>query len=283
MYILTPFYDFISNNPNATAGFAAGFLPSALLYPLEVVKSQFQVGSHGGFKYRDTFSALQTIYTSSGLSGLYRGFPAGLVGSTLSWGMYFWMYNELKISISNSRSSPSPGPIDHWTAAIASSCLVQTLLCPLWVVKLNQQLGNFDSFFGGLSNVYKSEGVRGLYRGLIPSYWGCSHLAVQFVLYEEFKKIQLIENNLLNVLIATILSKSVAMIITNPIEVVKVRLRAANVPVTAGVWGITRAVWRAEGLFGFYRGVGPGLLRILPSQCITFVTYEFVKGLYTNS
>ena len=38
-----------------------------------------------------------------------------------------------------------------------------------------------------------------------------------------------------------------------------------------------RSVWRHDGLLGFYRGLGPSLLRVVPSTCVTFLVYENVK------
>lgn len=35
--------------------------------------------------------------------------------------------------------------------------------------------------------IYKTEGLKGFYRGLLPSLFGVSHVAVQFPLYESFK------------------------------------------------------------------------------------------------
>lgn len=35
--------------------------------------------------------------------------------------------------------------------------------------------------------IYRSEGVLGFYKGLLPSLFGVSHVAVQFPLYEQFK------------------------------------------------------------------------------------------------
>lgn len=147
-------------NPNAIAGFLAGSVSSSILYPLEVVKSRFQVGSHSSFSYRTTFNAIRTIYTTSGFRELYRGFPAGLTGSSLSWGLYFWLYNEWKGTFANLRGSSVPGPVDHWSSSILASVAVQTVLCPLWVVKLNQQLGQVDRFFPGFIILRKGKVLR---------------------------------------------------------------------------------------------------------------------------
>ena len=273
-----------SLNAHALAGFFAGFTSSATLYPLEVVKSRFQMGTHAQFSYRHTFNALKTIYSSHGLSELYRGFPAGLIGSTLSWGAYFWLYEGLKKQMATYKGIERPGPIDHWTSSIISSMVVQTLLCPLWVVKLNQQLGNAGKFWPAAKSLYNSEGVRGLYRGLIPGYWSCAHLAIQFVIYEEMKKqcIDLTPSSTINTVVATVVSKSFATVLTSPIEVVKVRLRSSSVSRSQTIRSICRDIFNKEGYKGFYKGVGTALIRILPGQCVTFVAYESAMKLLAN-
>ena len=269
-------------NPNALAGFMAGSFSSSVLYPLEVVKTRFQIGSHANFSYRSTFGALASIYKSHGIRELYRGFPAGFTGSSLSWGLYFWLYNDLKKSFANFRGVDNPGPVDHWASSVLASMAVQTLLCPLWVVKLNQQLGNINGFWSGLNSLAQKEGVRGLYRGLIPGYWSSLHLAIQFVIYEELKTRTFVDSLTINTIIATVLSKSCATVLTSPIEVVKVRLRSSSVRVGETITGICKQIYQKEGIRGFYRGVGTALIRILPGQCLTFVTFETVKRMLVS-
>lgn len=264
-------------SPHALGGAAAGCVTSTLLYPLELVKSRFQMGSHSKFSYRNTFTALGTIYTTDGIRELYRGFPAGLVGSTLSWGLYFWMYEDIKQRSRQFRGAEVSTSLDHWTSSVLSSMVVQTLLCPLWVVKLNQQLGNINGFWSGFTNLFQKEGFRGLYRGLLPGYWSCTHLAAQFVIYEECKRFNYFPDSLpINTLFSTVVSKSLATMVTSPIEVVKVRLRSASVRPDQSIRGICREIWQREKIRGFYKGVGTALIRILPGQCLTFLTYELV-------
>lgn len=38
-----------------------------------------------------------------------------------------------------------------------------------------------------LSKIYKTEGIKGLYRGFVPGMFGVSHGALQFMTYEEMK------------------------------------------------------------------------------------------------
>lgn len=47
----------------------------------------------------------------------------------------------------------------------------------------------YSGLYDGLSKLYRYEGFRGLYRGFIPGLFGTSHGAVQFMLYEEMKRL----------------------------------------------------------------------------------------------
>lgn len=42
---------------------------------------------------------------------------------------------------------------------------------------------------------------------------------------------------------------------------------------------VTSEIIRKEGLFAFYKGLTPRLLRVAPGQAVTFMVYEKVKGL----
>jgi solute carrier family 25 folate transporter 32 len=46
----------------------------------------------------------------------------------------------------------------------------------------------YKGLLDGLYQILKYEGIRGLYRGMIPAFFGVSHGALQFMAYEEMKK-----------------------------------------------------------------------------------------------
>lgn len=45
----------------------------------------------------------------------------------------------------------------------------------------------YAGMLDALVKIYKYEGIRGLYKGLVPGMFGVSHGAVQFMTYEEMK------------------------------------------------------------------------------------------------
>ena len=54
------------------------------------------------------------------------------------------------------------------------------------------------------------------------------------------------------------------------------RFSAGDAVVYRGMWQAVGLTWRNEGLPGFYRGLGPALIRVLPQSALTLTVYEKV-------
>jgi len=75
-----------------------------------------------------------------------------------------------------------------------------------------------------------------------------------------------------------IASKMVAGSATYPYQVIRSRLQTYDAEKIYGsAANVVRKVWKEEGVQGFYKGLGPNLVRILPSTCVTFLVYENTK------
>ena len=144
-----------------------------------------------------------------------------------------------------------------------------------------------------LLNLWRTEGFKGLYRGYLPGIVGISHGVVQFVCYEEMKKrhcrIKGIDNSSCSskgivpnsklgtteYLLFSSASKLVAAGLTYPYQVVRSRLQEQHRRY-GGVSDVILSISKTEGISGFYKGLLPCLLRVVPATAITFVTYENV-------
>ena len=166
--------------------------------------------------------------------------------------------------------------------------------------------GLFDAF----RRIIAEEGVRGLYRGIVPQLLLTSHGAVQFMVYEELKSLSLARGvagspssssasaaaskrkangvfkaGSLQPLAIGACSKIVATTVTYPYQVVKARLQQRH-PGGAqpykGTIDCFAKMFKQEGIRGYYKGLAPNLLRVAPSAACTFYVYECVVSLLRN-
>jgi solute carrier family 25 folate transporter 32 len=170
--------------------------------------------------------------------------------------------------------------------------LTAVLTNPIWVIKTRMLStarsapGAYKSTVQGALSLYREEGVRGFYRGLIPSLFGVSHGAIQFMAYEQLKNYFALsirggsKDGLTNLdfLGLSAASKMFAGSITYPYQVVRARLQTYDAGEKyQGAWDVMRKIAKREGIQGFYKGMGPNIVRVLPSTCVTFLVYENVK------
>lgn len=280
------------------AGVAGGATSTLGLHPLDVVKIRLQVSETHSGKEREVYTnmrdAFKKIWRAKGISGFYQGVSPNLVGATASWGLYFFFYNTIKTSALSAQTAPL-SLSQNLSFAALSGVATLTLTNPIWVVKTRMVLqankpstrrglhGNYKGLSDGLYKLAKTEGLQGLYSGYIPGLFGVSHGAIQFVSYEILKNYyyeqmeyeKSVKLNPLPYILFSATSKLLAVSITYPYQVVRSRLQEADSKFT-GTWDVVRRTAAHEGFAGFYKGVVPNLIRVIPACCITFLMYENV-------
>lgn len=287
---------------NGVAGAVAGFATVAAMHPLDVVRTRFQVNDGRVWHlpaYNNTPHALFTIARYEGLKGLYAGFYPAVLGSSISWGLYFFFYSRAKQRYSTNRvENLSPGL--HLAAAAEAGALVSLCTNPIWLIKTRLQLQTplhgsrpYNGLHDALRTILKEEGWTALYKGIMPALFLVSHGAIQFTAYEELRKvatnIKSEKSNseaapeVLNSLDYAFLgatSKVIAILFTYPFQVVRARLQqrpnSNGIPRYADSWHVTKETARFEGARGFYKGITANLLKNVPASSITFIVYENV-------
>lgn len=284
------------------AGIFSGGSATICLHPLDLVKTQFQVHTTARSEiiskpYLYTFRYLKDIYGRFGLrKGLYQGLSANLAGSTASWGLYFYLYDWTKTLFpTNAYGNLSSG--NYFVASSAAAGVTVLFTNPLWMIKTRlcmQKPGestNYKGLIDAFMRISREEGIRGLYRGLIPGLFGVSHGAIQFMAYEQLKNFHKRNQpvaeavakkpNSLEYLLMSSTSKTIAMLVTYPYQVVRSRLQVRvdeGKFSYKGVFDVIKRTGSQEGIWAFYRGIIPGTIRVLPGTCITFLVYEKVSS-----
>uniref|UniRef100_A0A0D9ZCR8 Folate transporter 1, chloroplastic n=1 Tax=Oryza glumipatula TaxID=40148 RepID=A0A0D9ZCR8_9ORYZ len=300
---------------NAAAGAAAGFATVATLHPLDVVRTRFQVsGGRGCYDlppYRNTAHAVYTIARSEGLRGLYAGFYPAVLGSTVSWGLYFFFYNRAKQRYLQGKDDQLR-PVHHLVSAAEAGALVCLFTNPIWLVKTRLQLqtpshhtSRYSGFSDALRTILKEEGWLALYRGIGPGLLLVTHGAIQFTAYEELRKALIFAksrqtrtdnrscDDSLNSIDYAALgagSKVTAILLTYPYQAYSftllILINSPQRPGSDGTpkykdsWHVVKETARHEGVRGFYRGITSNLLKNLPAASLTFVVYENVIKLF---
>nr|XP_023025101.1 mitochondrial folate transporter/carrier-like [Leptinotarsa decemlineata] len=275
------------------AGMSGGVTSTIILHPLDVIKIRFAVNDgrlQSTPKYNGIANAFATIYRQEGFKGLYRGVTPNVWGAGSSWGLYFLFYNTLKTWRQDGDSDKQLGAGAHLLTASGAGLITLLITNPIWVVKtrlclqFSGPVQLYDGMVDCLVKIYKLDGVRGYYKGLVPGIFGVSHGAIQFMVYEELKKLyssyynQPLSSKLGTVEYLTFAatSKLVAAAMTYPYQVVRARLQNQHYSYD-GAWHCVNQTARYEGWRGFYKGLGTNLIRVTPATMITFVTYENIS------
>ncbi|KAM6495496.1 Mitochondrial carrier domain containing protein [Amanita muscaria] len=286
---------------HAAAGIGAGVVTTLCMNPLDLLKVKYQVTTTkpvGGVGKQIWFS-LKEIYHVAGVRGLYRGLVPNIAGNAASWGLYFWFYNILKHHASRDDVNQQLSAGAYLLCSAEASAATAVLTNPLWLVRVRifasppSAPPPYRGLYDGLSAIYRTEGLPGLFKGTTLALVGVSNGAVQFVAYEKMKQwgfdrkrkrfekagipwtpeVDKLSN--LAYSFMSISSKIVALSVTYPYQVVRSRVQNnasqglfPNIPTTI------KRTWANEGIRGFYRGLGTNMVRVLPGTCITFVVYE---------
>ncbi|KAF6758158.1 carnitine/acyl carnitine carrier [Ephemerocybe angulata] len=155
---LDPTLDFV-------AGTIAGMTSLAVGFPFDTVKVRFQSPTIAG-RYSSTWNALATIVREERFFGLYKGIMSPLASVALMNGLVFASYRFLmKMQLESAESVPTLYQI---ALAGAGSGIISSLITtPTELIKIRQQsLLTRTTARQVAWQIFRENGVRGLYRGI---------------------------------------------------------------------------------------------------------------------
>ncbi|KAI4366972.1 hypothetical protein MLD38_022764 [Melastoma candidum] len=181
-----------------------------------------------------------------------------------------------------------------------AGAIAQTAVYPMDLVKTRLQThaceGGKVPSIGSLSrDILVQEGPRAFYRGVVPSLIGMIPYAViDLAAYETLKdmsKKSMVyfflrlfalssEPGPLVQLGCGTISGALGATCVYPLLVVRTRMQAQSVNdegAYKGMSDVFRRTFRNEGIRGFYKGLFPNLLWVVPSASITYLVYETMK------
>ncbi|PAV90979.1 hypothetical protein WR25_19926 [Diploscapter pachys] len=255
---MSSFRENLQQYTHLVGGIAGGVASTAACHPMDLLKVRYSANEGHSFRpqYTSYWDATKQIVRSEGIRGLYQGVIPSLIGSSLSWGLYFHWYHLIK---SNAPYKSPHESLDNFIIGMLAGSAVMTFTNPIWVTKTRLCLQyehkgkKYKGMVDCLSKIWREEGIRGLYKGTFD--W----------------------------LVFSAASKVIATTTTFPYQVLRTRMQDHNVSSSRGLVSLSLHILSSEGLSGLYKGCLMANFRQLPAAVITYLTYEHVKKFLASS
>jgi len=294
-----------SGSVSGVAGAVSGAVASLLVQPLDVIKTRQQqfvtlAKDQALAKYKTTLDTMKTIIKEEKLLGLWKGTAPTLYRVIPGAGINFFFLHYITTVLQNSDKQLSK------TNTLIAGALARTLatvtMLPVTVVKTRFEgfgTNQYNNTFHALKTIHATEGVRGLFSGLVPSVLRDAPFAGIYYLFYRQSQVFLtttftstngsnivslsVPSSLIN-FVSGCWAATVATLITHPQDLVKTRLQInplqRSESSSSRAFRLCSGIYQQEGFKGFYKGLMPRLIRRPISNAITWVIYEeIVKAL----
>lgn len=266
------------------AGGVAGAASRTATAPLDRLKVILQVQT----THASIAPAVKRIWKEGRFLGFFRGNGINVLKVAPESAIKFYSYEMLKTFIGGDRGDiGTPGRL---LAGGLAGAVAQTSIYPMDLVKTRLQthvceLGNVPSLSKLSRDIWVQEGPRAFYRGLVPSLLGIiPYAGIDLAAYEALKdmsRTHVLQDGhepgpLIQLSCGTI-SGALGATCVYPLQVVRTRMQAQPANTYGKMSDVFWKTYQHEGLRGFYKGLFPNLLKVVPAASITYMVYEAMK------
>ena len=261
------------------SGAIAGTLSAIILQPFDVLKTYSIVVKRSESSLLEGY---KLAYSKFGIRGMWRGVTPAVYRAIAGSGSYFLLLEEFKYI---------SGATNIWALGLCSGMakVAVTVACmPISVVKVRMESPTCTVYTGvhnGLKSIYKTEGIPGLYRGLLPTVVReVPYSSLGYGFYEKY--IQILKQytgrdrtDPIVTFISGSLAGFSATLITQPFDVMKTRIiyqRVSGGDCTSMRKAIA-SIYKEDGILGFQRGIIARLCRRFFSFPLVWTVYEQIK------
>ncbi|MCO5567293.1 hypothetical protein L7F22_020983 [Adiantum nelumboides] len=273
--------------------------------PVNVVKVRMQLDGalpssservYGGF-----VSGILRVRREEGFTALWRGTGAALLREASYSSIRMGLYEPFKMMLGGDDRAHTPLWIKI-TAGASAGVIGSAVANPTDVVIVRMQAQrpiqapfkgahsgwNYAGPFQAFSSIARTEGIRGLYRGLLPTMQRAALLnAAQAPSYDHAKHAILnagiVDEGITCHMIASMVAGLMSAIVIAPVDLIRTRImqQAVDTKGHGMLYSSTLdCFWKtlhSEGPRGLYKGFVPVWLRIGPHTIVTFFIFEQLR------
>ncbi|KAI9361216.1 mitochondrial carrier domain-containing protein [Zopfochytrium polystomum] len=299
------------------AGGLAGAVSRTATAPLDRMRVLLQTGTGNWSSSRAFVDGVKRIYQQGGIASFFRGNGLNVLKIVPESAIKFFAYEYFKSAITTltgSKSKDDIGVSGRFAAGGAAGLVSQFCIYPLDTLKTRMMSQVPRSPAAAAANSRPpsipetaramwlegtaERGARGggtaaqlrpFFRGIGPALVGIvPYAGIDLAVFESLKVAYLKwrggdEPLSTQVVMAFgVVSGGAGALVVHPIGLVRTRLQAQGTPshpaTYTGVMDVVRRTYAKESLSGFYKGVLPALLKVMPAVSISYGVYEAAKG-----
>ncbi|KAI8899361.1 mitochondrial carrier domain-containing protein [Globomyces pollinis-pini] len=182
-----------------------------------------------------------------------------------------------------------------------AGCAAKTFVAPLDRVKILFQTshkafeGSFKGYFYALNQIKQTQGATALFKGHSATVLRIfPYAGIKFMMYEQYKILVMPTKDKetgARKFVAGSLAGCTAVIVTYPIELIRVRLAFdTNSTAESSLLRTAKSIYDEQPggrlfsfrLCNFYRGLSPTILGMIPYAGVSFYTYESLKQFFST-
>ncbi|XP_072500279.1 mitochondrial adenyl nucleotide antiporter SLC25A24-B-like [Notamacropus eugenii] len=234
-------------------------------------------------------SGFETMLREGGFFSLWKGNYVNVLKIAPETSIRYWSYEKYKNLLATERNTM--GIMDRFVSGSLAEITAQTLIYPLEVLKTRLTLDS-TSRYTGISNcvqkMMKYEGFKTFYKSYVPNILGIiPYAGVDLAVFETLKNFWLqhhsrdsVNPGIVVLLACSTLSSTCGQLASYPFTLVRTHMQAEETlrgiqPVK--MIRLVKIIIVTEGMTGFYKGIIPSVVKVLPAVCISYFMYEKTK------
>ncbi|OQR95944.1 Mitochondrial Carrier (MC) Family [Thraustotheca clavata] len=285
---------FSKDTKHLLCGGVAGCTSRTAVAPLERLKILYQVQdvlktSNEPKQYGSMLQSLRKIIVEEGWKGLFKGNGANCVRVFPYTAIQFAMFEKMRpllLSEGEKDLSPLKKLLAGSVAGVASVIVTYPLDFIRARITVPDSMSgiHYNGIWHALRMTVQQEGIQGLYRGMSPTVVGIApYVGLNFMVFESLRQTAPLDDSgrpdMLFLLGCGAVAGACGQSAAYPFDLMRRRFQmtALSAKQYNGTMDAVKTIYQQEGIRGFYKGLVPNSVKVIPSIAVMFVTNEAMK------